>query len=251
VVAVLEIESGLNDPMSVFLTLLLVQLLLQPGTVTPPEMALHFVREMLGGALLGAACGWALLWIVRRLRADPSLHSVLCLAGGLAVFGAGQSFETSGFLAVYVAGVVVGTGAGALAPAIERAYEAFAWIAQIGLFLMLGLLINPHEVVPLLAPAACMAAVLIVLARPVGVVLCLKPFRCSWSEIGFVGWVGLRGAVPIYLAMIPVLQGVPLGELGFVLAFAIVVLSLAVQGWTIGPMARLLGFTPRRAVTPT
>ena len=250
VVAVLEIESGLNDPMSVFLTLALVQMLLLPGVLPGAEawpdlarhLALSFLREMLGAAVLGLACGWGLLWIVRRLPDDASLLPALLLAGALALFGGAQMLDTSGFLAVYLAGIVVGNGAGEQAKPIERAYEAFAWIAQIGLFLMLGLLVNPHDMLPLLWASAAMAGVLIVLARPLAVLLCLVPFGFTWRETGFVGWVGLRGAVPIYLAMIPVLEGVPHGDIGFTSVFAIVVLSLAVQGWSIRPVARLLGY---------
>jgi cell volume regulation protein A len=240
VIAVLEVESGLNDPMSVFLTLTLVHVLLLPGDISAGSIAVHFLREMLGGAAMGAAGGWLLVQIVQRVRAEAAVYPALMLSGGLALFGACQSLETSGFLAVYVAGVVVGTRAGVLAHGIEQAFEAFGWIAQIGLFLMLGLLVTPHDVVPLLGQAMMTAIVLIFIARPLAGVICLKPFGFSWGETGFIGWVGLRGAVPIYLAMIPVLSGLPYGESGFSAAFAIVVLSLAVQGWSIKPVAKLM-----------
>jgi cell volume regulation protein A len=113
-------------------------------------------------------------------------------------------------------------------------------VAQIGLFVMLGLLVNPHDLLPLAASALVAAAALIFVARPLAALVCLLPFGFRWNEIGFVAWVGLRGAVPIYLAIIPVLQGVPNGELGFAVAFVIVLTSLAVQGWSIAPVARLL-----------
>jgi cell volume regulation protein A len=240
VVAVLEVESGLNDPMSVFLTLLLVAIITLPHGVSVAEGCLLFLREMAGGALLGLAVGWLLRWVTRRLDADASLFPVLLLCGGVAVFGAAQELEASGFLAVYIAGAMVGQGAGERLEALERAFEAFAWVAQIGLFLMLGLLITPHDMLPLALPSIVVAAALMLVARPLAVLLCLSPFGFGWRETGFVAWVGLRGAVPIYLAIIPVLQGVPAGELGFVAAFLIVLLSLAVQGWSIGPAARLL-----------
>ena len=241
VTALLEVESGLNDPMAVFLTLFLVEAVLLPGSVTWPHAARLFATEMLGGALLGGAAGWLLQRLPERLRADASLHPAVLLAAAMAVFGLAQTIGASGFLAVYVAGALVGHGAGERAVGLHRAFDAFAWVAQIGLFLMLGLLINPRELPPLLLPAVVLAAVLIVLARPLAALLCLKPFGFSWGETGFAAWVGLRGAVPIYLAIIPVLAGVRDGERGFAVAFVIVLLSLAVQGWTILPAARLLG----------
>jgi cell volume regulation protein A len=130
--------------------------------------------------------------------------------------------------------------------ALERAFEAFGWMAQIGLFLGLGLLVTPHQLLPLVGIAAAFAGVLIFVARPISAVLCLRPFGFSWGESAFVGWVGLRGGVPIYLAIMPVLAGVPGGELGFAAAFVIVLISLVVQGWTIGPAARLFGLTGGR-----
>jgi cell volume regulation protein A len=126
---------------------------------------------------------------------------------------------------------------------VEQAFEAFGWIAQIGLFLGLGLLVTPHELIPLAWTAAAVAAVLIFVARPLSAFMCLKPFNFGWGESAFIGWVGLRGGVPIYLATIPVLAGVPHGELGFAAAFVIVLVSLVVQGWTVGPAARLFGLT--------
>jgi cell volume regulation protein A len=240
VIAVLEVESGLNDPMSVFLTLLLVEIILLPHGVSGAQATLLFVREMGGGAVLGLAAGGLLARAMRLVKTESGLLPVLLLSAGWAVFGAAQQLGTSGFLAVYIAGAMAGRAAGERLGALERAFEAFAWVAQIGLFLMLGLLITPHDMLPLALPAAVVAAALILVARPLAALVCLRPFGFGWGETGFVAWVGLRGAVPIYLAIIPVLEGVPNGELGFAAAFLIVLLSLAVQGWTIGPMARLL-----------
>ncbi len=247
VTAVLEVESGINDPVSVFLTVLLVEIALMPAATTGSAGLLQhagmlLLEEMGGGAVLGVAGGWVLRLAVRRLPRQTDLHPVLLLAGGLTLFGAAQMLHASGFLAVYVAAVLVRDGAGEAGHALEQTFEGFAWIAQIGLFLMLGLLVNPHELVPLLLPSLALAGVLIVVARPVAAVLCLKPFGFSWRETGFVSWVGLRGGVPLYLATIPVLEHVSDAKRGFAAAFVIVLASLVVQGWTVAPLARWLGF---------
>ncbi len=241
--AVLEVESGLNDPMSVFLTLLLVEMLLGGTGGGWGHAGLLFAREMAGGAVFGVLGGAAMVAAVRRLRVPETVYPVLVLAAAMALFGAAQMLECSGFLAIYLAGAIVAARGGARAQAMERAFETFGWIAQIGLFLMLGLLVTPHDLVPLAWNAGAVAAALILVARPAAALLCLRPFGFGWGECGFVGWVGLRGAVPIYLAIIPVLSGVPHGELAFAAAFLIVLVSLAVQGWTVGPAARLFGLT--------
>ena len=246
VTAVLEVESGVNDPVSVFLTVLLVEIALMPATSAGGmELLAHggllLLKEMGGGAVLGLAGGWVLREAVRRLPLQGDLHPVLLVTGCLALFGGAQMLEASGFLAVYVAAVLVRQGAGEAGQELERTFDGFAWIAQIGLFLMLGLLVTPHKLLPLLQPSLVLAAVLIVVARPVAAVLCLKPFGFSWAETGFVGWVGLRGGVPLYLAIIPVLARVPQAERGFAAAFVIVLASLTVQGWTVAPVARWLG----------
>jgi cell volume regulation protein A len=237
-VAVLEVESGLNDPMSVFLTTLLVEMMLAPADASLGHAALLFVEEMLGGAVFGLAGGAALLWLVRRLRPGPTITPTLAVAAALALFGGAQSLGASGFVAVYLAGVVMRTSDSAERLATEHFFEALAWLAQIALFVMLGLLVNPHELV--LIPNLLLGLVLIVAGRPLASLVCLLPFRFSLRQTGFAAWVGLRGAVPIYLAIIPVLAGVPRAGAIFGSAFVMVVVSLVVQGWTVGPAARLL-----------
>src|SRR5579883_717700 len=238
--AVLEIESGLNDPMSVLLTLFLVAWLLTPAGLTIGDAALTFFAEMGGGAAIGLGGGYILLWLLRRLTMDASVSPVFALAGALALFGGAQSVGASGFLAIYLAGVVVGNSDHEVIGRVERFFETFAWLAQISLFLMLGLLVTPHQLTPMIVPALIVAALLIFLARPLAVFACLLPFRFSPRQMAFVSWVGLRGAVPIYLTIIPILSGVQNAELLFATAFIIVIASLVIQGWTIGPAARLL-----------
>ena len=241
--AVLEIESGLNDPMSVLLTLFLVAWLLTPAGLTIGDAALTFFAEMGGGAAIGLGGGYILLWLLRRLTMDASVSPVFALAGALTLFGGAQSVGASGFLAIYLAGVIVGNSDHEAIGRVERFFETFAWLAQISLFLMLGLLVTPHQLTPMIVPALVVAALLIFLARPFAVFACLLPFRFSPRQMAFVSWVGLRGAVPIYLTIIPILSGVQNAELLFATAFIIVIASLVIQGWTIGPAARLLRLT--------
>jgi cell volume regulation protein A len=156
------------------------------------------------------------------------------------VFGGAQVVEASGFLATYLAALILGNGRYAGKEMVHRFFSSFAWLSQIVLFLMLGLLVTPSHLEPLLGSAFAVAAVLILVARPVAVALCLVPFRFQWREILFISWVGLRGAVPIFLAIIPVLAGARGGGLLFGTAFIVVMLSLLIQGWTVAPLARWL-----------
>ena len=167
---------------------------------------------------------------------------VLVLAFGLALFGLAQMLDTSGFLAIYLAGIIVGATRHPAQREITNFYEGFAWLAQIVLFLMLGLLVTPHELVPFILQGVVTALVLIVVARPVATFACLLPFRYPWRESAFASWVGLRGAVPIYISFIPALADPLRDERLFSGVFVVVVISLVIQGWTIGPAARLLGF---------
>jgi cell volume regulation protein A len=245
--ALLEVESGLNDPMSVFLTLLLLRLIAEPGTVGIGDAALLFLEEMAGGAVLGLAGGWALAQLLKRLRLEGSLAPVLVLTGGLAVFGLAQLLGTSGFLATYLAAIVTGATRHRARQEVEHFFEGMAWLAQIVLFLMLGLLVTPHDLVPYLPGAIIGAAVLILLARPVAVFACLIPFGFTMRETAFASWVGLRGAVPIYLSIIPGLVDPNRDKRLFASIFIVVIASLIVQGWTVGLSARLLGFARRPA----
>jgi cell volume regulation protein A len=244
--ALLEVESGLNDPMSVFLTVLLLRLIAEPGSVGIGEAAVMFLEEMAGGAVLGLAGGWVLGQLLKRLRLEGSLAPVLVLTGGLAVFGLAQLLGTSGFLATYLAAIVTGATQHRARQEVEHFFEGIAWLAQIVLFLMLGLLVTPHDLVPYLPGAIIGAAVLIFLARPVAVFACLIPFGFTMRETAFASWVGLRGAVPIYLSLIPGLVDPDRDKRLFASIFIVVIASLIVQGWTIGLSARLLGFGRRR-----
>jgi cell volume regulation protein A len=243
--ALLEIESGLNDPMSVFLTFLLMRLIAEPGSIGFGDAALWFLREMVGGAVLGTGGGWALAQGLRHLRLEASLAPVLVLAGGLTVFGVAQLLGTSGFLAIYLAAIVTGGAQYSSREQVEHFFEGIAWLAQIVLFVMLGLLVTPHKLPPYLPGAIIGATVLMLVARPVAVFACLLPFKFTLRESAFASWVGLRGAVPIYLSIIPALADSTRDQRLFASIFILVIASLVVQGWTVGPAARLLGYTRR------
>jgi NhaP-type Na+/H+ and K+/H+ antiporter len=240
--ALLEVESGLNDPMSIFLTVLLVRVIADPAWISVGHAARLFVEEMAGGAILGLGGGWVLAWGLRRLPIESSLSMVLALTSALALFGLAQSLGASGFLAVYFAGVVTGAGAPRQREDLKRFFDGIAWLSQIVLFLMLGLLVQPRSFPPYFIPAIAAAAILIFIARPVAVFACLLPFRFSLRETTFASWVGLRGAVPIYLSILPALADPRRDTAFFAGIFMLVVASLVVQGWTVAPAARLLGF---------
>jgi NhaP-type Na+/H+ and K+/H+ antiporter len=242
VTAALELESGLNDPMSVFLTVLLVQGLTTPEGITTGHAVAMFLEEMAGGAIAGVAGGYALLWLLRRLPVELPIYPVLALTSALAIFGGAQTVGASGFLAVYLMGVIVGVNRFESHRALVYAAEAFAWLAQIMLFVLLGLLVTPHRLLPLIGSILAITAVLLVLARPIATFVCLLPFGYSGRETAFASWVGLRGAVPIYLTIVPVLEGVRNGNLLFGVVFGVVIASLVLQGWTISAAARVLGF---------
>ena len=238
--ATLEIESGLNDPMAVFLTIMLVELMMTTEANLSWLMLGEFAWQMGMGTLVGLVGGRILAYGVERLQLSPGLYPLLALFGGVFIFGLAAVMNASGFLAVYLAGLMVGNRVSRGLFNIQRFHDGIAWLAQISLFLMLGLLVSPHKLMEYASSALLVAVVLMFVARPVAVWLCLLPFQFSWQEKTFISWVGLRGAVPIVLAMFPWLAGVPEWNFFFNIAFFIVLISLLVQGWTVGPMARWL-----------
>ena len=246
VAATLEIESGVNDPMAVYLTLVFIALLAAP----PGEasvwtgMATAFVQQFGWGTAAGVASGFAMAELLRRVAARDAGGGVLALlvgAAGLSVFAATGWLGGSGFLAVYLFGLIVGNRASAEVAPTLAAMDGYAWLAQAGMFLLLGLLVTPSTMTGSLLPALGVALVLIFVARPVAVWLCLVPFHFSARETWFIAWVGLRGAVPIVLALFPLLAGTPQAMLLFNIAFVVVLASLLTQGTTIALVARKLG----------
>jgi cell volume regulation protein A len=243
VTGTLELESGMNDPMAVFLTLICVELLMQPD-LSPGWYALEeLVIGFGGGAAIGLLGGFALRWSVERLNLTASLYPILIAGGALLVFGFANWLGASGFLAVYLAGVMLARAPYRAQQVISRFLDGLAWLSQIAMFLLLGLLVTPSKLLADLPYGIVVALAVILIARPGSVAIALLPFRFTWPERGFIAWVGLRGAVPIFLASIPILAGIPEAQHYFNIAFVVVLLSLLIQGWTVGRAARFLGLT--------
>jgi cell volume regulation protein A len=248
--ATLEIESGMNDPMAVYLTLAFIALLASGAQAESSAsawaaMALSFVQQFGWGTLVGVAAGFAMALLVGRVAARAArgggIVALLIVASGLSVFAATGMLGGSGFLAVYLFGMIVANRAAkAVAPTLP-AMDGYAWLAQAGMFLLLGLLVTPSAMIDAALPALAVVLTLIFVARPVAVWLCLLPFRFTARETWFIAWVGLRGAVPIVLALFPLLAGTQHAQLLFNIAFMVVLVSLLLQGSTIGLMARKLG----------
>lgn len=250
--ATLEIESGSNDPMAIFLTITLVQVLQLSGDGNQGWTILsELLRQMGLGLAIGFAGGYLLVQMLRRVPLPSSLYPLLALAGGISMFGLTTLWDGSGFLAIFIAGVIIGNTSLPYGNDIHRFHDGMAWLSQIGMFLMLGLLITPSNLIPIIVPAVSIALVLIFIARPLAVMVSLLPFHFPWREQMFIGWCGLRGAVPIILALFPWLAGLERTQTYFELVFFVVLISLILQGWTIAPMARWLQIElPPLAQTP-
>lgn len=234
------LESGLNDPIAIFLTLVMVSVVGSgTGGLGWPTAAI-FAKQIGIGAIAGVAGGIGLSWLVNRVPLLPGLFPVMVLMGGLMLFGTTSGLGGSGFLAVYVCGVLVSDRAKRALPSIVDFHAGMAWISQIALFLMLGLLVTPATLPRDFIAAITVAVLLIFVARPIAVMICLTPFRIPLRQQLYVGWIGLRGAVPIFLAILPVISPGPVDVDFFNEVFIIVIVSLVVQGWTVAPAARLL-----------
>ncbi len=250
VAATLEIESGTNDPMAIFLTLLLVELLV--GDIRGVSSTLLFLVTQFGlGLLIGLGAGWLSGKLLRWLDLAPGLYALLALALGFCVFGLTSFLGGSGFLAIYLTGLMIGNQPGRHLNFILPVHDGLAWLSQIGLFLILGLLVSPSGLLEFALPASLVALALIFVARPLAVLVTVKPFfKFRWREIGFISWVGLRGAVPIVLAIFPVIGGVENASLYFNVAFAVVLMSLLIQGGTLPWMSRWMRVEIPVGVTP-
>ncbi|MGO7032196.1 potassium/proton antiporter [Rhizobium ruizarguesonis] len=239
----LEVESGTNDPIAIFLTIALVEVLASGERYAGINIGMlaMFVQQMGLGVILGLLGGMMIVLIVSRLDTDRGLTPIFVLALALLVFSFTGAVGGSGFLAVYVAGIYAGNRKMQAIGTIKRFQDGMTWLAQIIMFLVLGLLATPSQFPVIIVPAILLALFLIFVARPLAVWLSLLPFDYTQQEIGFVAWVGLRGAVSILLAIMPILGGLENGQIYFNTAFIIVLVSLLVQGWTIKPVAKKLG----------
>lgn len=239
--ATLEVESGANDPMGVFLTIVFVDLLRLNIDTLGFDVVLQFTQQMGVGLAVGLACGFLLVLLMNRLEMSAGLYPILAFALAMLAFGGAQALHGSGFLSVYAAGIVFGNRRVRAFQLVGRFFDGLTWLGQIGLFLLLGLLVTPQSLPAAVPYGLAVAAVLTLLARPIAVMLCLAPFGYSFREQMFVSWVGLRGAVPIFLALIPFLASLDPERLYFKIAFVVVLVSLTAQGWTMPIAARWLG----------
>ena len=237
--ATLEVESGTNDPFAVFLTLLLVEFLLA-GEHGWLHALITFLRDTVLGCIIGIAGGRVITLVLNRLALPQGLHAPFVAVSALVVFASANVAHASGFLAVYLAGLVVGNRQTRAHNSVVVFLDAVTWLAQIVMFVLLGLLVWPQRMGDSAVGAVVVALVLMLVARPAAVFLCLWPFGFQFKEKLFISWVGLRGAVAIFLASIPLLVGLPAAYLFFDVAFVVVLSSLLIQGWTVAFAARKL-----------
>jgi cell volume regulation protein A len=237
----LELESGSNDPTAIFLTIGIIQLL--TGTRSSAgSLILLFVLQMGLGAVIGFAMGKGMVFALNRLKlAYEGLYPVFSLACAALVYGATTSVGGSGFLAVYVAGLVAGNSEFVQKKSLLRFFDGLAWLGQITMFLTLGLLVFPSQVISIVGLGLFVSVFLMIVARPASVFLSLLFSKYHWREKAFISWVGLRGAVPIVLATFPLLAGLPDARLMFNVVFFIVLTSALLQGWSTPLAARLMG----------
>jgi cell volume regulation protein A len=240
--ATLEIESSTNDPVAILLTVALTQFLSVVGEHESGWAVLAMLGEeaIIGGAF-GVAAGVGISLLLNRLPLPAGLQPLFASTSAIVVYAGTTALAGSGFLAVYLAGVIIGNRRTRGLSGLLAFQEAVTWFCQIAMFVLLGLLASPSRMLEHALGAVGIALAMMLVARPVAVWLCLRFFRFSPREIGFVAWVGLRGAVAIFLASVPMLASLPNAFLYFDVAFIVVLISLAIQGWTLAPVARLLG----------
>lgn len=243
---VLELESGSNDPMAYLLTILLIQIITS-GEFSAADAMVTFFVQLAVGALFGYLLGRFVVFFINRINLDSAaFYSVLLLSFIFFIFSITDLFRGNGYLAVYVAGLVVGNAKLVHKRSMTTFFDGFTWLWQIVMFISLGLLVNPHELVPVMAIGFAIAFFVILLARPLSVGVCMLPFKkFSIRAKTYVSWVGLRGAVPIIFATYPLIAGVENARMIFNIVFFITIVSLLVQGTTVGSMARLLGLVDK------
>jgi cell volume regulation protein A len=245
----LELESGTNDPMAVFLTIGLTRLLTNPHEPVW-GMLLLFVQQMGVGTVLGLLIGWAAIWLIGHLNLDvEGLYRVFTIALVLFTYGLTAWLGGSGFLAVYLVGLLLGNSSVQQVDRLSRFHDSLAWLMQIAMFLILGLLVFPSRLPAVAVSGLLITGVAVFLARPVSVLIALLPVKMSLQEKLFAGWVGLRGAVPIVLATFPLLAGLSKASFLFDLVFFVVLASVLLQGMSVPFVAQWLGVIARAPAT--
>jgi cell volume regulation protein A len=247
----LEIESGANDPMAILLVVMLTGLLQSSDHLSILAFLGQMAQQFSIGGLFGFLGGKFLLMILRRVPLIEGLYALLIISFGLAIFSGVNMIGGSGFLAVYLVGLTVGNGRIKHLESISQVMDGLAWLAQASMFLLLGLLVTPSSLLTHGWQAVGIAAFLIFVARPVAVMICLLPFDFRWPERVYISWVGLRGAVPIVLALYPIIAGLSNSELLFEITFTVVLISLLLQGSTVPHVARWLKLEVPPAPAPT
>lgn len=247
----LEVESCVNDPMAVILTLTVIQIIAE-GSTTGWSLLYQVPLQLAVGAGIGVLLGWLGRWIYTRIKLSTvGLYPALTLALAFISFGLATIVQSSGFLAVFATAIVLGNGRLPYRSGLTRVHDAMAWMSQIAMFLMLGLLVNPSQLLTVTGIGLGLALFLGVVARPLAVIPCVWPFKYDWVEIAYLGWTGLRGAVPIILATFPVLAGVSGAETIFNIVFFIVVVSSIIPGSIIRPLTRLMKLDTPEKPTPS
>ncbi|MCI0362458.1 MAG: potassium/proton antiporter [Phycisphaerales bacterium] len=249
----LELESGLNDPLAVILTMAMTESLAPGGQPIGWSIVWLVPMQLLIGASVGISLGWLGVQLLRRLRLQAGgLYAVFTLGLALGAFGLATLIHGSGFLAVYAAAIVMGNSAIPYRSGLTRIHDAIAWLGQITMFLMMGLLVFPLDLVrlPGVIYSLALAIFLATVARPVVVWLCLLPFGYSVREMTYIGWVGLRGAVPIILATIPVMENVPNAIAYFNIVFFVVVINAIMPGASLRWLTRWLKLDVAEPPTP-
>ena len=236
----LELESALNDPMAIFLTTVFVTIVNASAPATGGSFVLLLAQQLLLGAGAGVIGGYLIQRGIHRLPLDPTLRATLALSGALTLFAGTQLAGGSGFLAAYLAGLIGGREM-EKTPELAHFHDALGWLSQIVMFLMLGLLVTPRALANEWQDASVTALAMIFIARPLAVILLAWPFGFAPREQLYLSWVGLRGAVPIFLAIIPVVSPGPLTVRFFNTVFVVVIVSLLLQGTTLNWLARRLG----------
>ena len=238
----LELESGSNDPMAYMLTIALIQVVASGSDLSIGGVAKDLLVQFFFGGVIGFAFGKFSVWLINKIElSNASLYPILLLSLVFITFTTTDLLKGNGYLAVYIAGVVVGNARLVFRKEVNTFMNGLTWLFQIVMFLSLGLLVNPHEMLDVAWIAVCIALFMILIARPVSVFLCLLPFRnMSTRARWFISWVGLRGAVPIIFATYPVVADIPGSQQIFNIVFFITLLSLIIQGMTISAVARKL-----------
>ncbi len=241
--SLLEFESGSNDPMAVLLTVTLLGVIAN-GEVVSIELVVTLVVQLLVGGLAGGLIGWAGVTVLNRLQLSTAgLYPMVVLGLGLVVFGTAEWFDGNGFLAVYLAGVVIGNRIDKGRAEIMNFHEGLSWLMQIAIFVMLGLLVFPSQLLEVAGVSIVLALFLMLVGRPLAVAICYLPFRPKKQELLYVSWVGMRGSVPIVLATFPATYGLYGASQIFHLIFFFVLVSVLVQGLTLVPAARYFKVT--------